>query len=467
MNPTAPSHTRFDETHQQMKKSAPKAHDDGVDSVRLYLDDIGKIRLLSAADEKRLAREIEEAEYVTVLEHRWAEGHGGPPSGGEVAHALIAAYDELQGSVLFICRDLGVGARSMADVVHDRTWRLAVDGEMDVGLVARLAAALHVDQLDAEHIIVALSIITHILELEQNASIATRRLAEERRVPPRRNRKGSSPAEEDRSPTIFFLDLKRTGAAAERQLIEANLRLAVGVAKKYASGRMALLDLIQEANLGLLRAVRKFDYRRGYKFSTYATWWIRQSVTRGLADQTRTIRLPVHVTERMNQVSRACSRLEQLLGREPTNAEIACEMTAANDGPRYNEKAIAALIRVWQEPLSLDTPIGEDGDNQLGYLIEDAHALAPPDATERALLRGDVAEALGVVTRRERRVLELRFGLNDGRSRTLEEVGREFLVTRERIRQIELRALSKLRRSARTSPLMAYRVDVASVSSTR
>lgn len=467
MNPTAPSHTRVDETQQQARKSAPKAHDDGVDSVRLYLDDIGKVRLLSAADEKRLARQIEEAQYVTALGQRWGEQHGGSPSGCELALALTAAYDELHGSVLFICRDLGVDARSMADVVHDDMWRLAVDGEMDVGLAARLAAELHVDQLDAEHTVVALSIITHILELEQIASIATPRLAGKRRVPARRNRKGTSPADEDRSPTIFFLDLKRTGAAAERQLIEANLRLAVGIAKKYVSGRMALLDLIQEANLGLLRAVKKFDYRRGYKFSTYATWWIRQSVTRGLADQTRTIRLPVHVTERMNQVSRACSRLEQLLGREPTHLEIAREMTGASDGPCYNENTIAALIRAWQEPLSLDTPIGEDGESQLGYLIEDAHATAPPDATERALLRGDVAEALGAVTRRERRVLELRFGLNDGRSHTLEEVGLEFLVTRERIRQIESRALSKLRRSARKGPLREYQPEVASVLATR
>lgn len=461
MNPPAPSQARAGETQQPTKRPPPKADDASADSMRLYLDDIGKIRLLSAADEKRLARQIEEAEYVTALGHRWGEQHGGSPSGSELALALTAAYDELHGSVLFICRDIGVDARSMADVVHDGMWRVAVDGEMDVGLAGRLAAELQVDQLDAEHTVVALSIITHILELEQTGSIATPRLAEKRRAPPGRHRRRTSPGEEDRSPTVFFLDLKRTGAAAERQLIEANLRLAVGIAKKYTSGRMALLDLIQEANLGLLRAVKKFDYRRGYKFSTYATWWIRQSVTRGIADQMRTIRLPVHVTERMNQVSRACSRLEQLLGREPTNAEIACEMTDANDGPRYNEEMIAALIRVWHEPLSLDNPIGEDGETQLGYVIEDAHATAPPDATERALLREDVAEALSLVTRRERRVLELRFGLNDGRSRTLEEVGREFLVTRERVRQIESRALSKLRRSARTGPLMAYRVDVA------
>jgi RNA polymerase primary sigma factor len=462
MNRHTPSRGRVNHTQLATKRSAAKLYDDSADPVRLYFDDIGNIQLLSAADEKRLACQIEEAKYVMALEHQWEDEHGVPPSGSELALALRAAYDELHGSMLLICRDLGVPARSMVDVVRDGTFRCAVDGEMDAGLARRLAGEIHVDQVDAERMIVALSIITHILELEQVSRTGQQPPSEQREGPRRRNRMGSRSVEEDLSPAAFFLDLKRAGAAAERRLVEANLRLAVGVAKKYGGARVTLLDLIQEANLGLLRAVKTFDYRRGFKFSTYATWWIRQAVTKGIAEQARTIRLPMHITERMSGVSRARARLEQALGHEPTNAEIARELNDTGRGPRSDELKVGQLTRVWQQPLSLDAPIGDDGDEtHLGDLLEDGNTLTPPDATERALLRADVAEALGAVTRRERRVLELRFGLNDGRSRTLEEVGREFQLTRERIRQIESCALSKLRRSARTGPLMAHRVGVA------
>ena len=318
---------------------------------------------------------------------------------------------------------------------------------MDVDLARRLALDAHVDQTAAARFIVELSIITHIIDLEQTASIA-----QQGAIP-----KGRRPGRKAESSAAFFLDLRRAGVAAEQQLIEANLRLAVGVARKYSGGRLPLLDLIQEANVGLLRAVRKFDYRLGYRFSTYATWWIRQAVTRGIADQTRTIRLPVHLGEQLSQLSRASSRVEQKLGREPTTAEIAGEANSAGHRAQYTEVRIAELTRATQETVSLDAPIGEDGAQRLGDLIEDVHALAPPEAAERALLQAQIAEALQAVTQRERRVLELRFGLEDGRSRTLEEVGREFRVTRERIRQIESRAIGKLRHSTRFRSLTEYR----------
>jgi RNA polymerase primary sigma factor len=294
-----------------------------------------------------------------------------------------------------------------------------------------------------------------LLTAEQEVTLAKRieagTFATEKLDPPLIDEEGNpvTPPEISESQRASLQAVQRDGELARRQLTEANLRLVVSIAKRYVGRGMALLDLIQEGNLGLIRAVEKFDYTKGFKFSTYATWWIRQAITRSIADQARTIRIPVHMVETMNKVLRVQRQMLQELGREPTVEEIAAKVEMTPDKVRE-------IQRIAQEPVSLETPVGEEDDSLLGDFVEDPNVIAPATAAARALLSEAIEEALQELNDRERAVVRLRFGLDDGQIRTLEEVGKEFGVTRERIRQIESKTLAKLRHPTRSQRLRDY-----------
>jgi RNA polymerase primary sigma factor len=438
---------------EEVKPPAPlEEHEITDDSARMYLQEIGRVPLLNVNEEKLLCRKIELGRNLDEIEENHFRKYKKFPSPVEIVVQLVSQLSKAYPVVKIIEEHIGIASsRNVVETIRNPKFRSAIDEVIDASLIAATGKGIGKGTAAAEDAIVDLSVNTQLLPPQLLRLLAKDKTSWQKLKALVSDDKFLSGIDSHGNEfKAYFRQVQTEAKASERHLTEANLRLVVSIAKKYIGHGMPLLELIQEGNIGLIRAVDKFQYRKGYKFSTYATWWIRQGITRSIADQSRAIRIPVHMVETINKLLRTMRQLVQELGREPSYEEIGGRLGMS---PERVEEVMALFFR---EPISLDMPIGEDEDSRLGDLVEDHASLAPTEATSQQLLKEQIDKVLGELTDREKRVLQLRFGLKDGHARTLEEVGKEFNVTRERIRQIEGKALRKLRHPTRSRKLKGY-----------
>ena len=441
------------EETEEIKPPAPlEEHEITDDSARMYLQEIGRVPLLNVNEEKLLCRKIELGGSLDAIEENHFGKYKKFPSPIEIVVQLIPQLSKTYPIVRIVEEHVGIASsRNVVETIKNPKFRSAIDNVVDTSLIAAIDEGMGKGTVAAEDAIVNLSVNTQLLPPQLLGLLAKDKTSWQKLKALVADDKFVSRLDSHSNDfKAYFRQVQTEAKASERHLTEANLRLVVSIAKKYIGHGMPLLELIQEGNIGLIRAVDKFQYRKGYKFSTYATWWIRQGITRSIADQSRAIRIPVHMVETINKLLRTMRQLVQELGREPSYEEIGGRLGMS---PERVEEVMALFFR---EPISLDMPIGEDEDSRLGDLVEDHASLAPTEATSQQLLKEQIDKVLGELTEREKRVLQLRFGLKDGHARTLEEVGKEFNVTRERIRQIEGKALRKLRHPTRSRKLKGY-----------
>ena len=447
---TEGSETKDLEPKDTIELSGNEELDIANDPVKQYLHEIGKVNLLTAREERDLAKKIELAKRLKQIKLDYLQEHGESPSPIEIVSVIPREIGRAVVIIRLLQEQLNLPATENFIVsVSEVKLRESINGVLDQEMIRNMAFKLGRSETETEDLVINLSLNCDLLpdiilnDIDRRVSTAELEslMLEQVSV--------NSMKKHEEQVKVFLDNIEQEAEKAGKHLIEANLRLVVSIAKKHFGHGMTLLDLIQEGNIGLIRAVDKFNHHRGYKFSTYATWWIRQGISRAVADQARTIRVPVHMIDHIRQLLRVKRILSQEFGRDPTSREIGEKMNLSTE-------KVVSILKAAQFPVSLETPIGDEGDTSLADFIEDQNSTPPAEVASSQLLKEQIGEVLSELTTREQRVIILRFGIDDGRSKTLEEVGHEFNVTRERIRQIEAKAIRKLRHPNRSRKLRGY-----------